>query len=160
MLETRTLVTPLGRERYFFGLRPFSDNHKLFKEGYAYIPQSTVGDNTGLAINYAEPTYPNHIVLETHDAITLEVPDNPLEIIRAAGVLRDAFKRILRFPKGLEIEIPIETEIGYNLQDTKKICLENLDVAGLTSMLDGLRSSQTVLANITGGAPLQSLQQA
>jgi uracil-DNA glycosylase family 4 len=120
MMKTRTLRTPLGRERYFFGLRPFSDNHKLFKEGYAYIPQSTVGDNTGLAINYIEERYTPHIVLETHDAITLEVKDEPNEILYAAEMLRKGFHRTLMFPNGLQIEIPVEVEVGYNLQDTIK----------------------------------------
>jgi uracil-DNA glycosylase family 4 len=153
MLTSRTLRTPLGRERYFFGLRPYSDNHKLFKEGYAYIPQSTVGDNTGLAINYVEEHYPEHCVLETHDAITLEVKDEPAEIIKAAGVLQAAFHRTLVFPKGLEIEIPIETEIGYNLQDTKK-WTENGDLYQLLSMLRSMKS-QTLAKSEEQNQPVQ-----
>ena len=160
MMSSRTLRTPLGRERYFFGLRPFSDNHKLFKEGYAYIPQSTVGDNTGYAIIYIEEHYPNHVILERHDSITLEVPDTPVDIIHAYGVMHEAFRRTLRFPKGLEIEIPIDTKIGYNLQDQKKLCLDNLNEVSLTSILLGLQSSPIAPVNTTGGQPLQSLQQA
>ena len=35
---TRTLITPVGRSRYFFGLRPGADNSKILKEAYSYIP--------------------------------------------------------------------------------------------------------------------------
>jgi len=145
------LRTPLGRERIFFGLRPYANNEKTYKEGYAYIPQSTVGDNTGLAVLYCEQ-HGVYVVLETHDAVTLEVEDSVEAILSATATLREAFHRTLVFPNGLEIEIPIEMEIGYSLQKTVKLCQDNLNAIGLRSILSTLRSSQRAPSTITYGA--------
>lgn len=114
---SRTLQTPIGRERYFFGLRPGADNSKLYKEAYSYIPQSTVGDNTGLGVLYCESTKPGWVVLDAHDAITLEVPDNQASIREAAELLEAAFDRELTLPNGTVVKIPIEYEVGYDLKN-------------------------------------------
>src|SRR5208337_1079517 len=55
------LITPLGRERQFLGLRSGEKNYSIFNEAYSYIPQSTVGDNTGLAVCELEKCY-NYIL--------------------------------------------------------------------------------------------------
>ena len=118
---TRTLRTPIGRERYFFGLRPDADNSKIFKEAFSYIPQSTVGDNTGLSVLHCEERDPGKVIMDTHDAITLEVEDNEKEIITALELLRDAFDRELTFPNGTKINIPVEYTLGYDLKNEMEI---------------------------------------
>jgi len=114
---SRTLQTPIGRTRYFFGLRPGSDNSKLFKEAYSYIPQSTVGDNTGLGILYCETVQPGWVVMDTHDCIVLEVPDSQADIAKAIELLRTSFARKLTFPNGTEVTIPVEFEMGFDLKN-------------------------------------------
>ena len=133
ILDFRKLQTPLGRERVFWGLRPFSDNSDIFREAYAYIPQSTVGDNTGMAIVYYEDRRPGEILLDGHDAILCEVDDNIETVTACSSMLQEAFNRVIRFPvSGLELTIPIELEMGYNLKtmvscpDISQIGLANI----------------------------------
>lgn len=131
---TRTLQTPIGRSRYFFGLRPNADNGKLFKEAYSYIPQSTVGDNTGLGILFCERVQFGWVVMDTHDCIVLEVPDTQADVAKAINLLSESFNRKLIFENGTEIQIPVEFEIGYDLKAQKEVTLENF-----TGMLTSLR---------------------
>lgn len=120
--STRILRTPVGRERYFFGLRPNADNGKIFKEAFSYIPQSTVGDNTGLACLYSEKVHSGWVVMDGHDALTLEVDDNEESILEGVATLTEAFNRKFTFPlRGVEIQIPIEFELGYDLQNEKEL---------------------------------------
>ena len=121
VINTQTLRTPFGRERHFHGLRQNNPNYQIFNEAYSYIPQSTVGDNTGFAVYHIERNCGSFVVHEGHDSITQEV-DNGLQSVTAAYQRsRDAFNRKITFHNGITINIPIEGEIGYNLKDTVKI---------------------------------------
>ena len=156
--RTRTLRTPVGRERYFFGLRPDADNSKIFKEAFSYIPQSTVGDNTGLSILFCEQISSGKVIMDTHDAVTLEVEDTEEEIIKALELLRDSFDREFTFPNGTKIKIPIEYTLGYDLKnevelDPKK-CQGNLE-AGLRSILTTLHPLRSPHSLTSSGVPLQ-----
>ena len=115
------LRTPLGRERFFHGLRPNSDNGKIFREGYAYVPQSTVGDNNGMAILWLEQNYPGHVVQDGHDSCLLEVPDSLQSVLEAVGFLGRAYDRTITFPNGFQIKIPIDYKIGYSIKGLKKL---------------------------------------
>lgn len=107
------LQTPLGRERQFLGLRSGEKNYSILNEAYAYIPQSTVGDNTGLAVTYLEQCHP-YILQDGHDSLCQEVPDSENELRNVFVNTGHAFKRVIRFHNGIEIEIPIEGMLGYN----------------------------------------------
>jgi uracil-DNA glycosylase len=135
LTHTRRLRTPLGRERVFHGLHPTRDNGKVFREGYAYIPQSSVGDNTGMALLYVEAHSEGWVIQDKHDALLLEVPDNLENIIVARDMLLKAFERVLVFPNGYTVRIPIEFEIGYSVKGLKK-CPE--DVGGWKKIYEGL----------------------
>lgn len=111
----RCLTTPFGFTRQFFGLRDYGDNKKIMKEGYAQIPQGTVGTNTGFAILWLEQEHPGHVLLDDHDAVTLEVVDSFSSFMDAISWLQTAFNRCIRLPKGLKFQIPIEIELGYDL---------------------------------------------
>lgn len=146
--KLRTLRTPVGRERYFFGLRPDADNSKIFKEAFSYIPQSTVGDNTGLAILHCERVQQGLVIMDTHDAITLEVGFEQNSVLKALELLRDSFDRTFTFPNGTQIKIPIEYTLGFDLKnevelDPKK-CQGNLEIGlqNIYPMLLQLRSPQ------------------
>lgn len=120
----RELVNPFGRSRIFFGLHPYRDNTKIFKEAYSTLPQSTVSDNTAQAVNFVEDATRNNdrikIIKEDHDAITLEVLDNVADISDGIRLLASSFDRNITMEKGLTFKIPIEWELGYNLGSHSK----------------------------------------
>jgi uracil-DNA glycosylase family 4 len=120
VLKKRRLTTPLGRQRDFFGIRPWGDNGKVLGEAYAYIPQSTVGDNTGLAILYCEQKHPGLVIADVHDAIVCEVDDNVESLIEAINLLKEAFDRTLTFQNGFQLKIPVDFQVGYSLKEMKK----------------------------------------
>lgn len=122
------LICPLGRERQFFGLRPNEKNYSVLNEAYAYIPQSTIGDNTGLAICYLDE-FNDYLLQESHDSLCQEVPDNESELRRTFQYTREAFDRDIKYHNGIVTKIPIETEIGYNWKD--KIKVKTLTEEGL-----------------------------
>lgn len=118
LTKTRSLITPIGRRRTFLALRPYSDNSSIFRDAYSYIPQSSVGDNTGLAILYCESNSPGLVVNDGHDAVYTEVDDTLESITSTINLLQQSFDRELEFPiTGLKIKIPVEFELGYNFRD-------------------------------------------
>lgn len=136
----RMLKTPLGRERQFFGLRPNNPNYNLFNEGYSYIPQSTVGDNTGMSVLWLDENNCNNVIQESHDSLVNEVDDDLAVLEKQLGSVASAFNRTIRFDNGFEICIPIEGEIGYNFKDTVK--LKNFDVESLREAYKILKEKQ------------------
>ncbi len=118
--STRILRTPLGRERQFFGLRANDKNYNIFNEAYSYIPQSTVGDNTGLAILYLDGCN-DYVLQESHDSICQELPDNWNDLRRCLEDTREAFNRTIKFHNGIEVSIPIEGKLGYSWKNTVTI---------------------------------------
>lgn len=139
LTRNRVLTTPFGFQRQFFGLRDYGDNKKIMKEGYAQIPQGTVGTNTGFAILWLEQNHPGYVILDDHDAVTLEVDDTLNGVCDAVEWLQRAFDRVIRLPRGLEFTIPIEVELGYNLNEMKTVKCGNLNRTGLTAIYNGLR---------------------
>ena len=122
--KDRMLVTPFGRERVFLGLRPNDSNYKLFNEAFSYIPQSVVGDNNGFAVSYLEsslPTQDRAIVQECHDSIVQDIRSDAKTIWSYLQHTTRAYERVIRFANGIEINIPVEAELGYNFRDTVKI---------------------------------------
>jgi hypothetical protein len=118
------LRTPLGRERQFLGLRSGEKNYSIFNEGYAYIPQSIVGDNTGLAVVEIEEnrgTFCNYILQDGHDSLCQELPDSERELRGVFSGTERAFGRDITFHNGITIRIPIEAQIGYDWQHKVKL---------------------------------------
>jgi hypothetical protein len=114
------LQTPLGRERAFLGLRSGEKNYSILNEAYSYVPQSTVGDNTGLAVCELEACH-NYILQDGHDSLCQEIPDNEQTLRTVFKNTANAFKRRITFHNGVEIEIPIEGQIGFNWKDKIKL---------------------------------------
>lgn len=115
--SSHSLQTPLGRERAFLGLRSGEKNYSILNEAYAYVPQSTVGDNTGLAVCGIEEGNKNtdsYIVQEGHDSIVQECGDREEELLRVFYNTQGAFKRTITFHNGVQIEIPIEGMVGFD----------------------------------------------
>jgi uracil-DNA glycosylase family 4 len=149
----RLLRTPLGRERIFHGLRPYGDNSKIYREGYAYIPQSTIGDNNGLAILHCQTVAPGLVLMDGHDSILLEVPDDIQHVLDGVKLLERAYDRVMRFPNGFEVKVPIDLRIGYSIKGLKK-CQGSLNLPGLTSTYDSLAPQRTARLGITSGPVL------
>jgi len=138
--RTRTLITPFGRERQFLGARPNDANSSIFKEAYAYIPQSVVGDNTGfalLSLCSQSGTAGQYIVQEGHDSIVQDIPDDVEKVYQVLLRTCGAFDRVIRFYNGIEVKIPIEAEVGYDFQTTVKV--KDFSRAGVKAAIDKLK---------------------
>jgi len=137
LYKSRVLETPAGRQRQFLGLRPNDTNYSILNEAYAYVPQSTVGDNTGFAVfhlenNSARDT--SFIVQEGHDSIVQDLPHSSDRIWTALEHTIRAFEREFVFYNGIRINIPIEAEIGFDFATTVKI--KDLSYAGVCEALE------------------------
>jgi hypothetical protein len=144
------LVTPLGRERQFLNVRPNDDNSSAFKEAYAFIPQSTVGDNTGFAVLKLETDSPineRRIVQEGHDSIVQDIPEDVETVYKHLLRVAGAFKRTLVFHNGISLEIPIEGELGYDFNTTVKI--QTFTREGVRLALQELKDKVAKLAKDT-----------
>jgi uracil-DNA glycosylase family 4 len=150
LINKRLLRTPLGRERVFHSLRPYGDNSKIFREGYAYIPQSTIGDNNGLAVLYCQTQRPGIVLADGHDSILLEVPDSFDEVLKAMQLLCMAYDRILTFPNGFTVKIPIDFRIGYSMKGLKK-CPGPFQETGSRSIYEILNQQQKAQLATTSG---------
>lgn len=132
LYDTGMLSTPYGRERQFFGLRPGdnSGNAKIFREAYSFIPQSSIGDNTGFAVynlslDEDKGKTPFSIIQENHDSIAQEIDDNVDTIWNYVQRTVVAFRRTMVFSNGIQLEIPVEGELGYDFYTT--VTLKNND---------------------------------
>lgn len=125
--STRILITPFGRERQVLGARPGDYNNTIFKECYAFIPQSVVGDNTGFSVLELEnsPSKKGIIIQEGHDSIAQDTPRDVDTIHSSLLQTNKAFNRDIRFHNGIQIKIPIEAELGLSLSKEDRVKLKN-----------------------------------
>jgi uracil-DNA glycosylase family 4 len=121
--NTRTLVTPFGRKRTFFG----NMNDKTFKEGYAHIPQSTIPDHLRFNLLFPlENKYGARVnfLVEWHDSLLAEVPTDLVESY-AESARFFAQQPILfnegTFIRNYELKIPIDLAKGDNWLEMQKI---------------------------------------
>lgn len=110
--NNRTLQNPFGRKRQFSAR--WGDS--LFKEAYAFLPQSTVGDVIKRAMLYYRHVLGSdaRIVMEKHDAIGCLV--KATEVEAHARVLKTGLEMPIDFatctiPRGVLV-IPAEFELG------------------------------------------------
>lgn len=109
---SRTLVTPFGRKRTFYGR--WED--KLLKEAYSYIPQSVVGwlGAEALARCYyeIEPVVPGaEVLLNVHDSDMMQCWIEDVE--KVAGMMREVMNIPITI-KGRTFTIPTDCLVGYN----------------------------------------------
>lgn len=138
--KTRMLTTPFGRERQFLSLRPNDSNHTIFKEAYSFIPQSTVGDNTGFAVLDLETALPIQercIIQEGHDSIVQDVKADAETVYKYLLRVQSAFTRLIKFHNGIELQIPIEAEVGFDFNTTVKI--KDFTRKGVAEAIEKLR---------------------
>lgn len=117
--RNRTLTTPYGRKRIFFGF--YGD--ELFKEAYSYIPQSTIADHLNMALLdlyqrfKASPGEGACIVMQIHDSLTVQCLDD-----RTASTVEtmDYFMNRPVTIRGQECTIPVDYKTGKNWEELKK----------------------------------------
>lgn len=124
--KSRTLVgpDPFFRERQFLGCRPNDHNSAVFKEAYSFVPQETVADNTGVSVLQLETSCLREercIVQEGHDSIVFDIPKNLERVYTQLLRTQKAFDRTITFYNGIQINIPIEAELGMDFDMTVKI---------------------------------------
>tara|TARA_Y100000310_G_scaffold247602_1_gene253216 strand:- start:7005 stop:9263 length:2259 start_codon:yes stop_codon:yes gene_type:complete len=109
--RTRVLSTPMGRRRTFFD-RWGAD---LLRKGYAYVPQSTVGDymNVGLTRLFYSLPREARILLQIHDAVVIEVEEAYLDAHREElyGMIKRAVEIEIEV-ESRKVKIPAEIQEG------------------------------------------------
>jgi DNA polymerase I-like protein with 3'-5' exonuclease and polymerase domains len=111
---SKRLSTPLGRERTFYDrLGP-----DMFREAYAYRPQSTVADVINHLVLHAFTHIP--ILIQIHDSCLFEVEERNLECALARIKDQKTWNPILHLLGG-NLLIPIEIKIGQSWGDMKEI---------------------------------------
>lgn len=104
---TKMLKTPFGRERIFYD-RIGPD---LFREAYAYRPQSTVTDIVNHLILHLFGKAP--LLLQVHDSVLLEIDERCLDEVLGLVKDQDSWNPKLKLVGG-ELRIPIEIKVGRN----------------------------------------------
>lgn len=122
----RTLINCMGRKRLF--LDRWGDD--LFKEAYAWIPQSTVADKIneqGIREldEHQEWYWFVELLNQVHDSLVLQIPISVGWVKHAEALIR--LKESLEKPVSLpsrnvpDFVIPLGTKCGLNLKDTKGV---------------------------------------
>lgn len=108
---TRTLTTPFGRKRMFFGRW----DDKLLREAYSYIPQSTVGDLCckGLVRCFDSIQRPGlgQLLLQVHDSILVQCNKDKVNVV--ASLMSQAMEIPIRLGEH-EFIIPTDCKVGLN----------------------------------------------
>lgn len=117
--KSRTMTTPIGRKRTFFGL--WGD--QLFREAYSFVPQSTVADVLNLALIRFVSLSESHEegyepMLQVHDAFVVQCGTD--KVGDCVSTIKEAFNVTL-YIGGREMVIPVEMKTGKNWQEMEKI---------------------------------------
>lgn len=113
---SRVLINPYG------AIRTFNDRlgeASIYKEGYAHIPQSTVGDKVKHSILDIEKEMPDFVSLclmgEAHDALLMRFPLG--EEVDRARIVKSIMEREIDFStcslKRGKLRIPVDVEVSY-----------------------------------------------
>jgi len=118
VVSTRTLTTQFGRRRVFLGRM----DNALFREAYAFRPQSTVADINNRAFYLADEQLPAgcYPLIPMHDEIVFVVKESRVD--QCLRTIRSVFHYPLRFDNVPEpLVIPISVSIGDNWWDQESI---------------------------------------
>jgi DNA polymerase-1 len=113
---TRTLSNLFGRSRHFYDR--WSED--LFKEAYAYVPQSTVAEMINrramLYSYYTDHMKVIELLNNMHDGLWFQIPINAgLDVHeRCLRNLRASLEAPLKY-KAYEFSIPLDAGVGFNL---------------------------------------------
>lgn len=113
LYKNRTLVTPFGRKRMFFGF--MSDD--TFKEAYSWTPQSTVVDHLDRGLIKLHgllktlPALGAAVLLQGHDSILMQLPEVNLGAV--VQLVKDCIGEGVVI-EGMMCPIPIDFQMGMN----------------------------------------------
>lgn len=128
--KTRTLITPYGFKRKFYSQLPrVGEDSNVWKEAYAFNPQSSVCDHF---VGTIQPDFERvgglvevnkrlcgreiQIVNMSHDSAVIECPE------AEADYIAEASKEIMTRPmliNEMEFTIPVDVEVGYSYGELK-----------------------------------------
>jgi DNA polymerase I-like protein with 3'-5' exonuclease and polymerase domains len=135
----RKLRNPFGRTRLFLDRM----GEDLFKEGYAYLPQSTVASIIswfGLIPFYYNEEYKDLVLLnQVHDSIGFQLPLS-IGWEKISAILL-SMKRQLEQPvywRGAQFTIPAELKMGFNFGRADEINPQGLRDVDLNKTQDGI----------------------
>lgn len=119
---TRTLVNPFGRVRRFFDRY----SEQLYKEGMAFIPQSSVKDRlTMSALEITRRRFPVRFAGESHDSLLMQMPTG--EYLDICREIKPIMEQPIDFSnctlKRGTLIIPCDFEVGENYKDMEKVRL-------------------------------------
>jgi DNA polymerase I-like protein with 3'-5' exonuclease and polymerase domains len=113
LLQTRKLINPFGRARFFRGrvYKDYESSKTTLKEAFAHLPQSTIADYNHLIMIKLEYLLPDsaEIVQEGYDSLIIEFRDDLIETINRR--IEVAAKKEINW-KGMFFEIPGEVTIN------------------------------------------------
>lgn len=106
--STKTLFNLFGHPRLFTGRETSSS---FDQEGYAFMPQSTVGELTHMAFRDTQEYIEQHnknwdLLVNTHDGLLAQLPVEEQE--EFTNVVTNAFGRELTSPRGEKFRMKIE----------------------------------------------------
>jgi DNA polymerase I-like protein with 3'-5' exonuclease and polymerase domains len=111
--KTRTLVTPFGRRRVFMGMV----DHKMFREAYAFVPQSTIPHITNQMWLWANK-FGIEVLQHGHDALLMQTEDAKLEST-VTEFLKATSQIIVRICD-TDVNIPWDMSTGKSWGELKK----------------------------------------
>ena len=113
--QDRTLTTPFGRRRKFFGW--WGDN--LFREAIAYLPQSTAVDIINQAAVRIDSRLPNGaiILLQVHDELVIQCKESDVNTV--ATIMKEEVEKPIQI-NGRDVIIPIEIATGKDWKNTNE----------------------------------------
>jgi len=109
--RSRTLTNLFGRKRLFLG----RIDDDLFRQGYSYIPQSTVGHITNMALMRLWKDKRVQVLAQVHDSVLFQAREDE-DWNRLVEDVSHYFQIPLRW-KGREFVIPSEMKTGSNWRD-------------------------------------------
>lgn len=106
--RNRTLTTPLGRSQTWYDR--VSDS--VFREAYAYAPQSTIPDITNHLMLFLRDTFEElEFIVQVHDSLLMQIEEGrEYEVIEAARDYQAWHPKITL--AGGDLVIPIDAETG------------------------------------------------
>lgn len=113
--ETRCLITPFGRRRYFWNDPNAVPTHNA---AIAYSPQSTTGEfiNRGAiqlqTYRNRTPNFRVKFILQVHDSLVLMFRQREMQEV--LPTIMEKLKVVLPLQKGREFSIPLGLKIGWN----------------------------------------------
>jgi|SRR5262245_21507424 len=124
--DSRVLINPFGRFRMFFE----RSGEDLYKEAFAFIPQSCVRDHLAQAWLRISQEIELDVVIEAHDSLTFQCRED--EINDICKVVKREFEKPIDFSqcslkRDIQLVIPADIEIGYeNLKEFTKYKLREV----------------------------------